>query len=99
MIEITIGKRTKDWIKIKTFEDDDFVICGYINKADGLVSLILGQYDGEQLIYKGHITMGVSKSDLKRSRRCHQRPLHLCRIPKATETNKLFGYRLSWSAG
>ncbi|QWT56051.1 non-homologous end-joining DNA ligase [Christensenella sp. MSJ-20] len=76
------GKRTKDWIKIKTFEDDDFVICGYINKADGLVSLILGQYDGEQLIYKGHITMGVSKSDLKKIKALPPAPFAPLPYPK-----------------
>ena len=27
------GKHTKDWIKIKNLKDDDFVVCGYIDKG------------------------------------------------------------------
>lgn len=57
-------KRTKDWIKIKNMQDDDFVVCGYIEKEKGIISIVLGQYDlNKNLIYKGHVTMGVSKSD------------------------------------
>lgn len=53
-------KRTKDWVKIKNLQDDDFVICGYIHKEGGMISLILGQYDNEKLVYKGHVTLGVN---------------------------------------
>lgn len=57
------GKRTKDWIKCKHLLDDDFVICGYIHKSAGAVSLVLGQKRGEELVYKGHVTLGVSRTD------------------------------------
>ena len=53
------GKRTKDWIKIKHLIDEDFVICGYIFKDNHMISLILGQYSGKELVYKGHVTLGV----------------------------------------
>jgi bifunctional non-homologous end joining protein LigD/DNA ligase-1 len=62
------GKRTKDWIKIKNLMDDDFVICGYVLKENGIVSIVLGQYlstDNKTLIYKGHVTIGLSSSDFK----------------------------------
>lgn len=55
------AKRTKDWIKCKNWEEDDFVICGYIEKEKGILSLILAQYQNERLIYKGHVTMGTSQ--------------------------------------
>ena len=58
-------KRTKDWIKIKYLKDDDFVICGYIIKSPSITSLVLGQYQGDELIYKGHVSMGISKLDFK----------------------------------
>ena len=32
------------------------------------VSLVLGQYDGEQLVYKGHVTLGVSLNILSQYR-------------------------------
>ena len=53
-------KKTKDWIKIKNLLDDDFVICGYIFKDNGVISIVLGQYLGNDLVYKGHVTMGIS---------------------------------------
>lgn len=59
------GKRTKDWIKIKNLKDDDFVICGYVQKANNVVSLVLGQYSNQQLQYKGHVTLGVSREDFQ----------------------------------
>ena len=52
-------KRTKDWIKIKNLKDDDFVVCGYIHKDNHMTSIILGQYQDGELIYKGHVTLGV----------------------------------------
>lgn len=57
-------KRTKDWIKFKFLQDMDFVVCGYIEKEKGIISIILGQYKGNELIYKGHVTLGVRRKDL-----------------------------------
>lgn len=54
------GKRTKDWIKCKVMANDDCVVCGYIQKANNMTSLILGQYDNDVLVYRGHVTLGVS---------------------------------------
>lgn len=53
------GKESKDWIKCKHMQDDDFVVCGYIPKANHMTSLIIGQYKENQLVYKGHVTLGV----------------------------------------
>lgn len=48
-------KRTRDWKKIKRMLDDDFVICGYLVKSDGM-SLVLGQYGSSgRLCYRGHV--------------------------------------------
>lgn len=60
------GKRSKEWIKIKRMAEEDYVICGYIKKAGGLSSLVLGQYQGDKLLYKGHVTMGLSRDVLRR---------------------------------
>jgi bifunctional non-homologous end joining protein LigD len=54
------GKRTKDWVKCKIMSTDDCVICGYIPKENNMTSLVLGQYDDDVLVYKGHVTLGVS---------------------------------------
>ncbi|MDF2611429.1 MAG: dependent ligase [Lachnospiraceae bacterium] len=52
-------KRTNDWIKFKFLADKDFVVCGYIPKEKGMTSIILGQYRQSELLYKGHVTLGV----------------------------------------
>lgn len=54
------GKETKDWIKIKVMKDEDFVLCGYILKPDNMTSFVIGQYKENDLLYKGHITLGAS---------------------------------------
>ena len=61
------GKRTKDWKKIKYLLDDDYVICGYIRKKGHMTSLIIAQYDKENILrYKGHVSLGVSGADFQR---------------------------------
>ena len=58
-------KQTKDWIKIKYLLDDDFVVCGYILKDNGVISIVLGQYSSKELVYKGHVTLGISTEDFQ----------------------------------
>jgi len=60
-----LDKKTKDWIKIKYLLDDDFVVCGYILKEHGIISIVLGQYFKKELIYKGHVTLGISTEDFQ----------------------------------
>lgn len=53
------GKRVRTWAKIKNLMDDDYVVCGYIYKDNHMISIVLGQYRGDRLVYKGHVTLGV----------------------------------------
>lgn len=39
------GKRSKNWLKIKVYKEDDFVICGYVPKEGGIKDLVLGGYN------------------------------------------------------
>lgn len=58
--------RTKEWIKIKYMKDADFVVCGYIIKENAerdAASIILGLYDKRQLIYQGHVTVGMGRRE------------------------------------
>ena len=75
------GKRTKDWIKVKNLQDDDYVICGYILKSNNMTSIILGQYRGEKLVYKGHVTLGVSGQNFKRVLSQKRRDFPLMDVP------------------
>lgn len=79
-----LDKRSKDWIKCKNLIDEDYVIVGYIIKEKGMVSLVLAQYDNHDLIYKGHVTLGVSLSYLN----SHSQKTNICpflMIPKGNE--------------
>jgi DNA ligase D-like protein (predicted ligase) len=70
-------KRTKDWIKFKFLADQDFVVCGYIVKEKGVTSVILGQYSGTELLYKGHVTFGVKYGDLKKLEQMNHSPFSI----------------------
>lgn len=59
-------KRTKDWIKCKFLKDADYVICGYVRRPASMTSIILGQYRGARLIYKGHVSLGISSDSYQR---------------------------------
>jgi len=54
-----VGKRSKSWIKCKVLNEIDAVVCGYIRKRDGIVSIIVGQYQGTKLVYKAHVSLGA----------------------------------------
>ncbi len=60
------GKRTKEWIKIKNLCDEDFVVCGYYMKSDNVISVIIGAFVENRLIYQGHVVMGVSRYDFQK---------------------------------
>lgn len=59
-------KRTSDWIKIKFLKDDDFVICGYIQKENNVTSIVLGQYLNGVLTDQGHVTLGISSESFEK---------------------------------
>lgn len=53
-----INSRTNDFIKIKNIQRDEFIIGGYIEKKNNVVSLLLGEYKKNKLVYVGKVTMG-----------------------------------------
>lgn len=61
-----IGKRTREWVKIKVMQDEDLIVCGYkTNDNGGIKDLILGIYDDSVLIARGSVSLGISKEDEK----------------------------------
>ena len=78
-------KRTKDWIKIKYFQDDDFAVLGYVLKENSMNSIILGQYQNGQLVYKGHVTLGVGGEPFRRIKELSKTDCHFSDIPKVNE--------------
>ncbi len=60
------GSRNGDWIKIKCDKRQEFVIGGYTlsdKKTSGVSSLLLGVYEGEELIYAGRSGTGFTEAD------------------------------------
>ncbi len=60
------GKISKDWIKIKYMQEEDFIAAGYIQKSGNVVSLVLGRQEGGMLRYEGHVTLGVSREQVRK---------------------------------
>lgn len=60
-----IGRRTRDWIKIKVMQDEDLFICGYRpDEAGGVKDLVLGYFDENgNLRNRGKVYLGVSRED------------------------------------
>ncbi|WP_331654427.1 DNA ligase D [Aminipila sp.] len=62
------GTRNGDWIKLKCDKRQEFVIGGYTlsdKKTMGISSLLLGVYEGEELVYAGRAGTGMSGNDMK----------------------------------
>jgi bifunctional non-homologous end joining protein LigD len=62
------GKRTREWLKIKTHGRQEFVIAGY-SKGQGrrsgrFGSLVLGVWRGDELSYVGNVGTGFTDKDI-----------------------------------
>jgi bifunctional non-homologous end joining protein LigD len=64
------GRRSRDWLKVKTHGRQEFVICGYTRgqgrRSAGFGSLILGLYRGGQLHYVGNVGTGFNEAEIQR---------------------------------
>ncbi len=78
-------RRTKDWIKIKYLKDDDFVVLGFVPKENSMNSIILGQYSKGQLIYKGHVTLGVGGEPFRKIKSLDETSCPFTEMPKGNE--------------
>ncbi len=60
------GTRNGDWIKLKCDKRQEFVIGGYTlsdKKTSGVSSLLLGVYEGGELVFAGRAGTGFDESD------------------------------------
>ncbi len=62
------GKRTREWLKVKTHGRQEFVIAGYTKgqgrRAGRLGSLVLGVWRGKELSYVGNCGTGFTDKDI-----------------------------------
>lgn len=75
-----MGKRTKDWVKFKRMTDEEFIVAGYIQKGLHIYSLILAKYRRNVLVYKGHVTVGVTKEAIGVLKRTERNPFSILPI-------------------
>ena len=63
-----VGKRTRDWLKIKTHGRQEFVIAGFTKgtgrRASSFGSLVLGYYRGSELVYAGNVGTGFTAKEI-----------------------------------
>ena len=63
------GTRNDDWLKIKCYHRQEFVVGGYSLHGGQLSSFLLGYYKGDSLVYIGKVGIGFSerlKSEIER---------------------------------
>ncbi len=65
-----VGKRSRDWLKIKTHGRQEFVIAGYTKgqgrRSNVFGSLVLGVYRGNELHYVGNVGTGFDDAEIDR---------------------------------
>jgi bifunctional non-homologous end joining protein LigD len=62
------NKRSNEWIKLKLRKEQEAIICGFTRpkgSRKNLGALILGAYEGDDLIYIGHSGGGFTEKDLE----------------------------------
>ncbi len=62
------GKRTRDWLKVKTHGRQEFVVAGYTRgqgrRSGGFGALVLGVREGDELVYVGNVGTGFTDKDI-----------------------------------
>jgi bifunctional non-homologous end joining protein LigD len=65
-----VGKRTRDWLKVKTHGDQELVIAGYTKgqgrRSGRFGSLVLGYWNGDELVYAGNVGTGFNEAEIDR---------------------------------
>jgi len=64
------GNRTRDWLKIKTHGEQEFVIAGYTKgtgrRASTFGSLVLAYYRANELVYAGNVGTGFNSREIEK---------------------------------
>ena len=90
------GRRTRDWLKVKTHGRQEFVIAGYTKgqgrRSGRFGSLVLGVWRGRELVYVGNVGTGftdkVIDELLAKLRPLEQRESPFAFVPKMPKVRK-----------
>jgi bifunctional non-homologous end joining protein LigD len=62
------GRRSRDWLKLKTHGEQEFVVAGYTKgtgrRASSFGSLVLAFYRGNELVYAGNVGTGFNSREI-----------------------------------
>ena len=62
------GRRTREWLKLKTHGRQEFVVAGYTRgqgrRSGGLGALVLAVRDGDELVWAGNVGTGFTDATL-----------------------------------
>jgi bifunctional non-homologous end joining protein LigD len=91
-----VGRRTRDWLKIKVEGGQEFVIAGYTKgqgrRSSGFGSLVLGYRRGKQLVYAGNVGTGFTEHEIERVlaklRRLERKTPPFATVPKMPKVRK-----------
>jgi bifunctional non-homologous end joining protein LigD len=65
-----VGKRTRDWLKVKAKGDQELVIAGYTKgqgrRSGSFGSLVLGYWQGNELVYAGNVGTGFDDKEIQK---------------------------------
>jgi bifunctional non-homologous end joining protein LigD len=65
-----VGRRTRDWLKVKTHGRQEFIVAGYTKgqgrRAGTLGSLVLAVRNGNELEYVGNVGTGFTGEEIER---------------------------------
>ena len=63
-----VGRRTRDWLKVKTHGEQEFIIAGFTKgtgrRASSFGSLVLGYFQGRELVYAGNVGTGFNSREI-----------------------------------
>lgn len=73
-----INKRTDDFVKIKNIQRDEFIIGGYEEKKNGILSLAIGEYKDNSFHYVGKVSIGKKVSIYNKIKSLKQAKNYFC---------------------
>jgi len=93
------GHRSNDWIKVRLWNRQEFVVGGWEHgeggRSGGIGSLLLGVYEGSDLVYAGQVGTGFSAAAL-RSLEKRLRPYVLASSPFVAMPPDVRGRQITW---
>jgi bifunctional non-homologous end joining protein LigD len=85
------GRRSRQWLKVKTQQTQEGIIAGFTEPGGSrkyFGSLVVGLFEGPELIYIGHVGGGFAEKDLKEiSEKLHPLVQKECPFTVEPETN------------